>query len=121
MAITDSYPIRRMNECISSLGIAGVRSIHNAISGFWHVEAEDRDKHRTTLWPTTDCDDISEPPFGLMNARETFFGVVDVILELIKWQRAAVHLNDVIVSSTDAEQHMNQVDCVRSRMSQTGM
>lgn len=45
----DSYPLRRMNECIESLWDAEVISALNANSAYWQLEADPSDRDKTVF------------------------------------------------------------------------
>jgi len=60
-------------------------------------------------------------PFGLTNAHATFQRALDNILSGLKWQICLVYLDDVIIFSSVAEQHVKDVDTVLSRGSVHGL
>jgi len=59
-------------------------------------------------------------PFGLTNAPATFQHALDIILSGFKWQVCLVHLDDVIIFSANAEQHIKDVGTVLHRLREAG-
>jgi len=45
MTVKDAYPIRRMDECIDSLGDARVFSTLDCNAGYWQIPVAEEDKH----------------------------------------------------------------------------
>jgi len=60
-------------------------------------------------------------PFGLTNAPTTFQRALDVILSGLKWQMCLVYLDDVIVFSKTADDHVRSLDIILSRLRQAGV
>jgi len=60
-------------------------------------------------------------PFGLTNASATFQQALDIILSGLKWQLCLVYLDDVIIFSASAEQHVKDVDVVLTRLREAGV
>jgi len=59
-------------------------------------------------------------PFGLTNALATFQRALDIILSGLKRQKCLVYLDDVIIFSSNAEQHVKDVDIVLHRLREAG-
>jgi len=60
-------------------------------------------------------------PFGLNNATATFQRALDILLSGLKWQVCLVYLDDVIMFSASAEQHVRDVDVVFTRLREAGV
>jgi len=60
-------------------------------------------------------------PFGLTNAPATFQRALDIILSGLKWQLCLVYLDDVIIFSASAKQHVKDVDVVLTRLREAGV
>jgi len=60
-------------------------------------------------------------PFGLTNAPATFQRALDIILSGLMWQICFVNLDDVIIFSANAEQHVKGVDMVLQRLREAGV
>jgi len=55
-------------------------------------------------------------PFGLTNAPATFQRALYIILSDLMWQVFLVYLNDVIIFTANAEEHVKDVDTVLHRL-----
>jgi len=60
-------------------------------------------------------------PFRLTNAPATFQRALGIILSGLKWQLCLIHLDDVIIFSASAEQHVKDVDVVLTRFREAGV
>jgi len=60
-------------------------------------------------------------PFGLTNAPATFQRALDIILLSLKRQICLVYLDNVIIFSANAEQHVEDVDTVLHRLREAGV
>jgi len=60
-------------------------------------------------------------PFGLCNAGATFQRLMDIILSGLHPEICLVYLDDVIVFSNDAAQHLNRLEVVFDHLSQAGL
>ena len=104
--IRDSYPIPRMDECIDSLAHAKVFSTLDCNSGYWQIEIDEEDKKKAAFTSHHDLFKYTRMPFGLNNAPATFQRTIDIVLATVKLQYAIVYLDDIIVLSKDAEEHI---------------
>jgi len=121
MTLRDSYPIPRMDECIDSLGDANIFTTLDANCGYWQIEIADQDKDKTTFTSHHGLYRFVRMPFGLRNAPSTFQRVIDIILSTVKWQYALVYLDDVIIYSRSAEEHMTHVATVLRMLMEAGV
>ena len=121
LTIRDSYPIPRMDECIDSLGDAGIFSTLDANSGYWQVEIHPEDKDKSAFSSHFGLFRFTRMPFGLRNAPATFQRVMDVILSSVRWQFALVYLDDVIIFSRSVEEHFAHVRTVLSLLQKAGV
>ena len=121
LTIRDSYHIPRMDECIDSLGDAGIFSTLDANSGYWQVEIHPEDKDKSAFSSHFGLFRFTRMPFGLRNAPATFQRVMDVILSSVRWQFALVYLDDVIIFSRSVEEHFAHVRTVLSLLQKAGV
>lgn len=87
VTIRDSYRLRRMDDCIHSIGDAWLFPMLDASSGYWRIEVREQDRDKTTFISHHGLLYLIRIPFGLRNAVGTFKRVKDVILATVMWQR----------------------------------
>lgn len=76
----------------------------DAYSGYWQVEAVDKDKDRTAFTSHKGLYRLKLMAFGLKNAPGTFQRAIDDSVVPMKWQIALVYPDDfVILSKTKTE------------------
>jgi len=98
-----------MDDCIDFLGDAKVFSTLDCKSGYWPIPMEDEDRDKTTFVCYEGAYLYIRLCFGLSNAPATFQRVVDMILAGLKWKSCLVYLDDLIVFSQSAGEHLEHV------------
>jgi len=85
------------------------------------VPVRKKDKEKTAF--TTHCGIYHwlSMPFGLTSAPASFQRALDIILSGLKWHICLVDLDDVIIFSANAEQHVKDVDAVLHRLREAGV
>jgi len=117
----DAYPFPRMENCLDSLGDTQVFTSLHCTAGYWKVPLRKDDQENTAI--TTHCGMYHwlSMPFGLTNAPATFQRALDIIFSGLKWQICLVYLDNVIIFSANAEQHVKDVDTVLHRLREAGV
>lgn len=117
----DTYPIPRMDDCLDSLGEAQFFSTLDCTAGYWQVPLRKEDQEKTAFACHDGLFEWVVMPFGLTNAPATFQRALDIILSGLKWQICLVYLDDVIVFSKSAEEHVRHLDVVLTRLRKAGV
>lgn len=117
----DTYPIPRMDDCLDSLGEAQYFSTLDCTAGYWQVPLRQEDREKTAFTCHDGLFEWIVMPFGLTNAPATFQRALDVILSGLKWQMCLVYLDDVIVFSKTAEDHVHHLDTILTRLRKAGV
>jgi len=117
----NAYPLPRMEDCLDSLGDAQALTSLDCTAGYCQVPLRKDDPEKTAF--TTHCGIYHwlSMPFGLTNAPAIFQRTLDIILSGLKWQICLVYLDDVIIFSANAEQHVKDVDTVLHRLREAGV
>jgi Reverse transcriptase (RNA-dependent DNA polymerase)/Retroviral aspartyl protease len=76
----DSYPLPRMDECLDSLGEAGIFTTLDCNSGYWQIPVAPEDRDKTAFVSHEGLYRFIRMPFGLVNAPATFQRSIDLIL-----------------------------------------
>ena len=109
VTVRDVYPLPRMDACIDFLGDATVFSTLDCNSGFWRIPVSDEYRDRTTFVCHEGAYRYIRLPFGLSNSLATFQRAIDVILGGLKWKSGLVYLDDIIVFSQSAGEHVEHL------------
>jgi len=117
----DAYPLPRLEDFLDSLGDAQVFTSLDCTAGYWQVPLRKKNQEKTAF--TTHCGIYHwlSMPFGLTNAPATFKRAFENILSGLKWKICLVYLDDVIIFSAHAEQHVKDVDTVLHRLREAGV
>ena len=110
-----------MEDCLDSLGDAQVFMSLDCTAGYWQVPLCKEDQEKTAF--TTHCGIYHwlSMPLGLPNAPAIIQRALYIILAGLMWQICLVFLDDVIIFSANAEQHVKDVDMVFHRLREAGV
>jgi len=98
-----------MDNCIDFFGDAKVFSTLECNSGYWQIPVADEDRYKTTFVCHEGAYHFIHLPFGLSNAPATFQRTIDMILGGLKWKSCLVYLDDIIVFSQSAGEHVEHL------------
>ena len=112
----DSYPLPRIQEALESLIGTGHFSCLDLKLGFWQIKMEEASKQYTTF--TVDNLGFFEcncMPFGLCNMPATFQQLMQNCLGELNLIYCLIYLDDLIMFSQTAEEHLHQLHDVFDR------
>ena len=109
LTVRDSYPLPRMADCLDSLGEAAFFTTLDCKSGYWQIPVASEDRSKTVFTCHEGCFEFCRIPFGLCNAPATFQRTVDMLLSGYRWRTCLVYLDDIILFSNNAEEHVDHV------------
>lgn len=121
MTVKDTYPLPRMDDCIDFLGEATVFSVLDCNMGYWQIPVAVEDQDKTTFTCHEGTYRYVRLPFGLTNAPATFQRAIDMLLAGLKWKSVLVYLDDVIVFSRSAQEHVGHLEEVFSLIAKAGI
>jgi len=110
-----------MEDCLDSLGAAKVFTSLECTAGYLQVPLRPADREKTAFTTHAGIYHWLPMPFGLTSAPATFQRALDIILSELKWHLCLVYLDDVIIFSASAEQHVKDVDVVPTRLREAGV
>jgi len=119
--IRDSYPLPRMDDCLDSLGDAQFFSTLDCNAWNWQIPIAEEDNPKTEFTCHCETNQCTRVPGGLCNAPAPFQRAIDRILSRVKWQNVIVYLDDLIISSADAESHLSNLDTVLTLLGKHGV
>ena len=113
----DSYPLPRIQEALESLVGAGHFFCLDLKSGFWQIKMEQASKQYTAFTIGNlgffGCDRM---PFGLFNMLATFQWLMQNCLGKFNLIYCLIYLDDLIMFSQTAEEHLHQLHIVFNRL-----
>ena len=109
----DSYPLPQIQEVLESLVDASHFSCLDLKSGFWQIRMDEASRQYTAFTVGNlgffECDRM---PFGLCNMLATF----QWLMQNCMGELSLIYLDDLIVFSCTAEEHLHQLRVVFDRL-----
>ena len=121
VTIRDVHPLLRMDDCIEFLGDAKVLSTLDCKSGYRQIPVADEGRDKTTSVCHERACRYARLPFGLSSAPATFQRAIDMILGGLKWKSLLVYLDNMIVFSQSAGEHVEHLREVFAALSGAGV
>jgi transposase InsO family protein len=112
----DSYPLPRIDACLDALSGAGWFSTLDLRSGYHQVMMNPGDSDKTAFITRRGTFRWRVMPFGLCNAPATFQRLMDIVLSGLNFELCLVYLDDVIIFSSTADQHLDRLGQVFARL-----
>jgi len=98
-----------MDDFIEFLEDAKVLSTLDCNWWYWQIPGADEDRDKTALGCHEGAYRYIRLPFGLSNAPTTFQRAIDMLLGGLKWKSCLVYLEDIIVFSQSAGEHVEHL------------
>ena len=120
--IKDSYSIPRLEDTLDKL--AGVKffSCIDLKNGYWQVEIEESDKHKTAFSvPGVGFYEYNNMTFELCNASATFQRLMEQVLYDLNNKICAIYLDDILIWSSSLDEHLERLDAVFKRLTEAGL
>ena len=119
--VRDAFPLPRIEEALDALGNASIFTTLDLTSGYWQVEVEEQDKHKTAFTTPSGLYECNRMPFGLQNAPATFQRLMTTCLGDLNYSTCLLYLDDIIVFSSTFEEHIQRLHKVFSCLRQHGL
>ena len=118
--IKDSYPLPTIQDSLDMLGGSCYFSALDMMSGYWQIKVNRTHRGKTTFVSHMGAYAFKRMPFGLTNAPACFQRCMDSILSSVKNLFCMVYLDDVIIFTKSAKEHLNQIDEVLTLLENAG-
>ena len=112
----DVYPLPRIDACLDAMAGAQYFSTFDLRSGYHQVQMHDDDADKTSFVTRQGAFRFRRLPFGLCNAGSTFQRLMDIVMKGANFEICLVYLDDIIVYSEDADEHLRRLEIVFSKL-----
>jgi transposase InsO family protein len=117
----DSYPLPRIDSCLDALRGSTLFSTLDLRSGYWQVRQDPLDADKTAFVTRRGCFRFKVLSFGLTGAPSLFQRLMDMVMSGLTWISALVYLDDIVVFSSNFEQHLTRLRAVFQRLSEANL
>ena len=115
----DRYPVPHIQDFASQLAGASIFSKIDLVRGYHQIPVDADDVSKTSVITPFGLFEFLRTPYGLKNAAQAFQRLMDTVCKGLDF--VFVYLDDILVSSTSAEQHMLHLREVFHRLSTHGL
>lgn len=115
---SDSFPLPTMQDALDSLGQSRYFSIIDLRSAFLQLPLQPQDREKTAFTTKSGLYQFTTLPFGLKNSPGVFQRLMHKVLSDLMYKICMVYLDDIIVFSTNFEEHIEDVTRIFSRLRQ---
>ena len=102
----DSYPLPVFEEITANLFGSKYFSVLDCYSGFWQLSIQEEHRERTAFTVPSGLYEFNRLPFGLSNSPASFQRLMDLVLKDLVGSECWVFIDDLIVFSKTAEEHV---------------
>jgi transposase InsO family protein len=119
--ITDPHPLPRIQQILETLGGATVFSALDLLHGFYNLKIDERDRAKTAFSTHSGHFEFVRLPMGLKNSPAIFQRLMQIVLSGCLGQYAFIYIDDIILFSQDAKQHLKHLELIFRRLQQAGL
>ena len=114
--IKDAYPLPRIDMCFDCLGDMSYFSTVDLQSGYWQVQVEETDIHKTAFITKYGLFECIKMPFGLCSAPSTFQRCMELVFPGLQWRTLLIYLDDIIILGRTMEENLERLDEALGRL-----
>ena len=117
----DKYPLPRIDDVLDALSEGRYFSVIDLKAGYWQIPMNAKDAEKTAFRTTNGLFHFKVMPFGLKNAPATFQRLMDTVFSGLKWHGLLVYMDDIVIYSATAQQHLALLVEVLVRLRAAGL
>lgn len=111
------FPLPLISDLLDTLEGAKYYSTLDLSSGYWQMELDTQDRHKTAFSTEFGLYHWNRLPQGLKNAAASFQRLLEIVLAGLKEWDISTYLDDLIIASKTFEDHLEKLDMVFQRLS----
>lgn len=119
--IKDAYALPNLEEAFSALSGSKWFSVLDLKSGYYQIEVDEADKHKTAFVCPLGFWEFNRMPQGVTNAPSTFQRLMERCMGDINLKEVLVFLDDLIVFADSLEEHETRLFHVLNRLKEFGL
>lgn len=119
--VKDAYALPNLEESFSALTGSKWFSVLDLKSGYYQIEMDEADKHKTAFVTPLGFWEFNRMPQGVTNAPSTFQRLMEKCMGDLHLKEVLVFLDDLIIFSSTLEEHENRLLRVLSRLREFGL
>lgn len=119
--IKDAYALPKLEDAFSALAGSKWFSVLDLKSGYYQVEMEEADKHKTAFVCPLGFWEFNRMPQGITNAPSTFQRLMEKCVGDMNLKEVLVFIDDLIVFSSSLEEHEQRLKHVLQRLMSYGL
>ncbi|KAI5193332.1 hypothetical protein NEMIN01_2480, partial [Nematocida minor] len=117
-----NYEIPDMKEILEKMQGSKYFSIIDLKDGYFQIKLREEDRHKTAFRIMGRTYEYCSMPMGYMNAPMIFQKMMDEILgELIKTNKVAVYMDDIVIYTKTEKEHMETVKKVMDKLKENNL
>ena len=116
----DQYPLPNIAEIVDLIGQAKIFSTLDLKSGYLQIAIDEASVPKTAFRCHSGLFEFLRLPFGLRNAPASFQCIMDSVLGDLIGNHCLVYLDDILIFSDNAEEHIRHIQQVFERLRQAG-
>ena len=103
------WPIPSFSQCSELFSNIRYLSTVDLNSGYWQIEMDEKDRHKTAFITKYGLYEYKRMPFGLTNAPATFMRAMTLVLQGLQWKDIIFYLDDVCILGKDFDHHLSKI------------
>lgn len=115
------YPLPRIDDIFDTLEGARYFTAIDLAKGFWQIPLDEESKQKASFTTIYGQYQYRRLPFGLTSAPSAFQKMMNTVLAGLNWIQCMVYLDDILIFSSDFDQHLSTIDKVCSRLEGAGL
>ena len=115
------FPMPNIEQMLDSLNGSKFFSTIDLGSAYYQVELTNNSQEKTAFSTRSGQYCFNRMPFGIAAAPATFQKLMNMVLGKLLWNTAIVYLDDILIFSTNKEEHFKRINEVLMKIKEAGL